>query len=93
MAKVYVISQCGTNWGAQLEVTNATLDREKAKQILKDIIIENFEEQEDDDIVLDMEEVEASVDEFTSDDPKIRKELCSDYFDWVNIWCDVIELE
>lgn len=81
--KVYIIqSDCGL--GIELENRYATLNKDTAKQVIKDEIL--YSDGED---VFD-----ENVDKFAQDlvDGKTKDHYC-DEFDGIRIWCDILELQ
>lgn len=95
--KAYVISQADAySWSSTLEITHVTLDREKAKKILYDIIYNAREEAElngyEYDKSLTKEEIEEYVETLT-DSGRDEYSCCSDYCDWIDVWCEIVEVE
>ena len=58
MSKVYIIQAADDSWSSELEIVAATLDKDKAKSILREIITDYLDNAED----------EGYFDEFCEDD-------------------------
>ena len=99
--KVYIIQACDDSWSSDLEIVTATLDKEKAKKKLKEIIaehIENAKDSEDwDDIKENFNYTKKNINRWVNDmvegKAKGNYEYSSDEFPGGNVWCEVVELE
>lgn len=85
---VYVI-QSDLGLGYVLENRCATLNKEVAKQMIRDEIIDNLDFDED----FDEQEFEQRVEKFAQDlvDGNTANHYC-DEFEGINVWCDRITL-
>ncbi len=97
MGKVYIISQSDAYcWSSQMEVTHATLSRDKAKTILRNIIKEAKREAklngEKVDRSITKQDIEDYIEELT-DANRPEYSVCCDRCDWVNVWCDIVDEE
>lgn len=97
MGKVYIISQADAYcWSSSLEITHATLSRDKAKTILRNIISEAKREAK-----LNGEKVNKSITkqdiedyiEKLTDANRPEYSVCSDFCNWVDVWCDIVDEE
>lgn len=97
MNKVYIISQSDAYcWSSRMEITHATLSRDKAKTILRNIISKAKKEArlngEKIDRSITKQDIEDYIEQLT-DANRPEYSVCSDYCDWINVWCDIIDVE
>ncbi|MBP5470063.1 MAG: hypothetical protein J6Z11_12555 [Candidatus Riflebacteria bacterium] len=106
MSKVYIIQAADDNWASDLEIVAATLDKEKAKSILRKIITDYLDNAKDegyfDENVLDdygneaanREDYNKFMNDFINDVVEGKTDdHYSDEFPGGNIWCIVMELQ
>jgi hypothetical protein len=79
-----------------MEITHATLSRDKAKTILRNIISKAKKEArlngEKIDRSITKQDIEDYIEQLT-DANRPEYSVCSDYCDWINVWCDIIDVE
>ena len=95
--KVYIISQSDAfSWSSEMEITHATLSRDKAKEILRDIISETKKEAkangEEINRSITKQDIEDYIEELT-DANRPEYSVCSDFCNWVKVWCDIVDVE
>lgn len=97
MGKVYIISQANAYcWSARLKINHATLDKNKAKKILRKIILDAKKEAKANGEKIDKRITKKDIDDYIdrlTDENRPEYSVCSDYCNWVNVWCDIIDVE
>ena len=106
MSKVYIIQAADDSWSSELEIVAATLDKEKAKSILRKIItdcldnaegegyFDDFYEDDYGNEAANREDYNKFMNDFINDMTEGKTDdHYSDEFPGGSVWCIVQELE